>query len=266
MPEFFHFPLPIAHVQFMQSSMYLAQLQEQFGRIEKEIESGKTVTLNLTDNDRAISLRVSRDKVVEAAAPIELTASRKAPSLADNNRLTALATNTFTFDLGEANRQIEPAHLRAQTSKAAKKADASAEHQTRLDPGVPTPAVSFIGSEWLVVDDFKYAANGGFAITAKRGFKTDLASVPRLFWGFIASFELSLAGPIYHDLIYRSGGRVVLPDGEVSPADKVFAREEADDLFLELMTRNRIAYWKRNVAYLAVRWFGESSWQNRSTE
>ena len=95
----------------------------------------------------------------------------------------------------------------------------------------------------------------------QRGFRSDLASSPPLFWAIIASFELSLLAPIMHDLIYRSGGRVILPHGEVTPTGRIFERKEADDLFLELMTRAKVAYWKRNVAYLAVRGFGQSSWQ-----
>ncbi len=64
-----------------------------------------------------------------------------------------------------------------------------------------------------------------------------------------------------HDLIYRSGGEVILPHGAVRPTGRRFERREADDLFLELMTRAKVSYWKRNVAYLAVRGFGQSSWQ-----
>lgn len=64
--------------------------------------------------------------------------------------------------------------------------------------------------------------------------------------GCIASFELSLVAPVVHDLIYRSGGRVALPDGEISTPDTIFSRKEADDQFLEFMTRANVAYWKRN--------------------
>ncbi|MGB4886276.1 MAG: DUF1353 domain-containing protein, partial [Nitrospira sp.] len=126
---------------------------------------------------------------------------------------------------------------------------------------LPEPAVTYNNAEWVLLDDCRCAALDGFIVTAKRGFKTDLASIPRLLWGFIASFELSLVAPIVHDLIYGSAGTVALPDGEVTPADKRFDRKEADDLFLELMTRSKVAYWKRNVAYLAVRAFGGSSWR-----
>jgi hypothetical protein len=142
---------------------------------------------------------------------------------------------------------------------AAKPAVGSANLRRALE--LPEPAVTYNNAEWVLLDDCRCAALDGFIVTAKRGFKTDLASIPRLLWGFIASFELSLVAPIVHDLIYGSAGTVTLPDGEVTPADKRFDRKEADDLFLELMTRSKVAYWKRNVAYLAVRAFGGSSWR-----
>ncbi len=67
--------------------------------------------------------------------------------------------------------------------------------------------------------------------------RVHVQGIPRLFWALMASCELSLLAPIMHDLIYRSGGRVILPHGEVTPAGKIFERKEADDLFPELMTR-----------------------------
>ena len=254
----------IVNIQLMQSDAYWKRLQEQFNHIENEIESGKTVTLNLTDNDRTISLVVSRDKVSENTATIEPPATRKSRSLADNESLPALMTNTFNFDLGEANRQITPASVQAQIIKVAnERTESPHERQTRAASGLPDPAVSYNGDDWMLVDDFTCTTNDGLTITVKSGFKTDLASIPRLLWVFIASFELSMVAPIVHDLIYRSTGKVALPDGEVAPVNKIFTREEADDLFLELMTRAKVRYWKRNFAYLAVRGFGESSWQER---
>jgi hypothetical protein len=127
--------------------------------------------------------------------------------------------------------------------------------------GLPNPAIRYIGSDWLLAEDCVYITNDGFTIIAKSGFKTDLASIPRIFWALIASFELSITAPVFHDLIYRSAGEVALPDGEVIPIGKIFTRQEADDIFLELMTRAKISYWKRNVAYLSVRHFAESSWR-----
>ncbi len=251
----------IVHAQFTHTNAYLTQLIEQFARIDQHIENGETVTITMSDGDGSISLTVSRDKVVERAAPPQRPATGKAPALADNDSLVAALTKSFSFDIGEANRKISIGEIQSHLANAtaAKPAVGSANLRRALE--LPDPAVTYNNAEWVLLDDCRCAALDGFIVTAKRGFKTDLASIPRLLWGFIASFELSLVAPIVHDLIYGSAGTVALPDGEVTPADKRFDRKEADDLFLELMTRSKVAYWKRNVAYLAVRAFGGSSWR-----
>ena len=251
----------IVHAQFTHTNAYLTQLIEQFARIDQHIENGETVTITMSDGDGSISLTVSRDKVVERAAPPQRPATGKAPALADNDSLVAALTKSFSFDIGEANRKISIGEIQSHLANAtaAKPAVGSANLRRALE--LPDPAVTYNNAEWVLLDDCRCAALDGFIVTAKRGFKTDLASIPRLLWGFIASFELSLVAPIVHDLIYGSAGAVTMPDGEVMPADKRFDRKEADDLFLELMTRSKVAYWKRNVAYLAVRAFGGSSWR-----
>lgn len=130
-----------------------------------------------------------------------------------------------------------------------------------LRSALPKPVVTYDDPEWRLIDDCCYGALDGSVITAKRGLRSDLASIPRLFWAIIASHEFLLIVPIMHDVIYRCGGKVGVPHGEVEPAGRVFDRKAADDVCLELMTRSNISYWKRNVAYLAVLAFGPSSWR-----
>ncbi len=245
-------------MQFTQANAYLTELIKQFEGIEKRLEGGETVTLNLTDRGRTLSLVVSRESVVENAASARIPKAGSSSTLADNNSLVAALTKTYAFDLGEAHRNISTADLQARVKQASREtATAGAE----LIPKLPIPVLTHDGHLWVVAEDCRYAALNGCIITAKKGFRSDLASIPRLFWAIIASFELSLVAPIMHDLIYRCGGSVILPAGDVSPAGKTFNRKDADDLFLELMTRSNISYWKRNVAYLAVRAFGQSSWK-----
>jgi len=252
----------IVHAQFMSRNAYLGRLIEQCARIDQSIESGETVTLNISDGDRSIVLAVSRDKVVEQAASSPRFSMGKAPALADNESLVAALTKSFSFDLGEANRKISTGEIHAQLTKSlAAQRPVDFEANVHRTMELPEPAVTYKDPDWVVLADCRCTALDGFIVTVKQGFKTDLASIPRLLWVMIASFELSLVAPIVHDLIYRSAGSVALPDGDITPAGKRFNRKEADDLFLELMTRSKIAYWKRNVAYLAVRAFGGSSWR-----
>jgi hypothetical protein len=256
--------------QFSQSDPYTAQLTKQFKRIDQIIKNNGTVKLDLTENDRSISLTINHSRVVEGDLPIDVRASRKTRSPFDKNGLTTRPAETFSFDIVDINRHVSTDDIEAQINKHSvekergrlKPKSRSMSHTAAfVAPGLPNPAIRYIGDNWLLAEDCVYGTNDGFMITAKSGFKTDLSSIPRLFWALIASFELSITAPVFHDLIYRSAGEVAPPDGEVTPAGKIFTRHEADDIFLELMTRAKIPYWKRNVAYLAVRHFAESSWR-----
>ena len=68
----------IVHAQFTHTNAYLTQLIEQFTRIDQQIENGDTITINMCDGDRSMSLTVSRDKVVERATPPQRPAMGKA--------------------------------------------------------------------------------------------------------------------------------------------------------------------------------------------
>ena len=90
----------IVHAQFTHTNAYLTQLIEQFARIDQQIENGDTITINMSDGDRSMSLTVSRDKVVERATPPQRPATGKAPALADNDSLVAALTKSFSFGIG----------------------------------------------------------------------------------------------------------------------------------------------------------------------
>lgn len=130
----------IVNVQFTEANAYLTELIQQFARLDKRIEGGETVTLNLTEGDSAIALVVSREKVVKRLTPTDPSATRKAHTLADNNSLIAGLTKTFTFDLGEANRNITSADVQMQVRGATnRKRMPGAE---RLMAELPNPAVT----------------------------------------------------------------------------------------------------------------------------
>ena len=112
----------------------------------------------------------------------------------------------------------------------------------------------------------------GCKITVKKDFVTDLASVPRICWAFIAPWDVARAA-IIHDLLYkrirqyRAEKRKVTPytgTKEVNFENPTVIREAkkaADNVFHMAMkdAEPSVAGWKIAAAYYSVRMFGRWS-------
>lgn len=98
-----------------------------------------------------------------------------------------------------------------------------------------------------LADDLHIKFSGKRAtIIIEKGFKTDLASVPRPLWWFIAPTDWGILCPaIMHDYFYST---------------HIVTRATADWLFREKMKDFKMGIIKRNLAYLAVRSFGWIWW------
>lgn len=102
-------------------------------------------------------------------------------------------------------------------------------------------------------------------ITCKKGFVTDLASVPRICWMLIAPWDIARAA-IIHDLLYKRirQYRAKL-DNESLQYDEVdtykAAKNEADKVFLAAMkdADPSVPKWKIYSAYYSVVLFGRWS-------
>ena len=103
----------------------------------------------------------------------------------------------------------------------------------------------------------------GSKITVKRDFVTDLASVPRVCWAFIAPWDVARAA-IIHDLLYKrirqhrkAHSKSLGEDMEV--VNK--AKKASDDVFHMAMkdADPPVAGWKIAAAYYSVRMFGRWS-------
>ena len=96
-------------------------------------------------------------------------------------------------------------------------------------------------------------------IIVGEGFETDLASVPRMCWAFIAPWDVARAA-IIHDLLYK---RIRQYRGAGGDDKKVIseAKKAADDVFHMAMkdAAPSIANWKIASAYHSVRMFGRWS-------
>ena len=97
-------------------------------------------------------------------------------------------------------------------------------------------------------------------ITCKKGFTTDLASVPRICWAFIAPWDVARAA-IIHDLLYKRI-RQYRADALVEDKDVIKeAKKASDDVFHMAMkdAEPSVSGWKIAAAYYAVRMFGRWS-------
>lgn len=88
--------------------------------------------------------------------------------------------------------------------------------------------------EYEVVEDFK---------DVPKGFVTDGGSIPRFFWRVIGHpFESEYIDRyVEHDYDYAVGS---------------ISRKEADEKLREGLKADGMGFFKRNLIYFAVRWFG----------
>ena len=102
--------------------------------------------------------------------------------------------------------------------------------------------------EWELCEAL-YVYDGKRLFSIPKGFKTDLASIPRIVRPFMETCDLGVAAPIAHDWQYRRGDH------------GLYTRAQADDLFRRMMKHEGVAAWRRTLAYLAVRLFGRGAWR-----
>jgi hypothetical protein len=112
---------------------------------------------------------------------------------------------------------------------------------------------------WVVCEPWQHQVNG-FTLHVPAGFRTDLASIPRVLWwlpGF-APMELGVEAPIVHDLLYQNSG--VCRHRDEPP--HWFSRRDVDRIFKVLMREAGVGGFRRSVAWAAVRGFGWFAWKS----
>lgn len=95
-------------------------------------------------------------------------------------------------------------------------------------------------------------------VTAPKGLKTDMASVPRFAWMFIAPFDVARAAVI-HDVLYAAIRKYRYHGGDDAMAFE--AKKAADLVFKHAMddAEPAVPGWKKWACYNAVKLFGKSS-------
>jgi len=236
-----------------------AKLKKQIREINKRIADGETVEVTLEGEEKSAHLAVDAEGARRVKRKPRTPKNQPAGSADEVMGIDAPAADSaFHLDFG-ADDDISDAQI---TEKIEQAAALSQAVGVAGDTG-DLPRVVLTRDEakrvWVLFQKCSYRA-ADHTISAPANYETDLASIPRVFWSILAPEELSLAAPLFHDLIYRCGGR--LPEDGLNPFDgKLFERKEVDDLFLELMKKAKIPRWKRTAAYLAVRGFAGFAWK-----
>ena len=94
-------------------------------------------------------------------------------------------------------------------------------------------------------------------VSVPKGYITDLASVPRFCWAFIAPFDVARAA-VVHDILYEKINTAYKGEKILTKHDRERYRKVADDVFKEGMESAvpPVPKWKIWAAYNAVRGFG----------
>jgi Protein of unknown function (DUF1353) len=114
------------------------------------------------------------------------------------------------------------------------------------------------GKSYLVlIDDLIYISGGGVRIVIPKGFITDLASSPRIFWGIVPSDDPHYdRAAVLHDYGYVTKGKF--------GANLTFTKSGVDHLFLEAMRAEGNPEWKSVIMFMAVSLFGQSCYENKN--
>ena len=116
-------------------------------------------------------------------------------------------------------------------------------------------------TEWIVREDYIDTLTG---IKIPAGFKTDLSSVPSIFWPSIPAYGLGTVAPVVHDYMYRNAGKTFSMyhnDGSPWGYERAFTKKQADKYFRIHMRHEGIGHIKRFLAYNAVKFFAGCVWK-----
>jgi hypothetical protein len=102
--------------------------------------------------------------------------------------------------------------------------------------------------EWSLYEEFSYYDSKGTIYNIPKGFKTDFASVPRLFWNLFPPYGRYGKAAVLHDYLYSY---------------KILPKHEADLEFYEAMKVLEVDKITIKILYLSVKYFGYSAYYRR---
>ena len=118
--------------------------------------------------------------------------------------------------------------------------------------GAPLNILRFADRMYCLNADFEWtpgdpASAGIGKVVVPRGFVTDFASVPRVFWSVLAPDDSYVSAAVVHDWLYWS---------------QTVERRVADNAMRLAMEELPVSSWQITAVYRAVATFGDSAWQD----
>ena len=104
---------------------------------------------------------------------------------------------------------------------------------------------------WRVEREFTYyigEENSNEFVTVPKGFETDFASVPRLFWSILPPDGTYTQAAVLHDFLYSV---------------QLYTRKRSDEIFLEAMAVLRVWVVRRLIMFSQVRLWGFIPWNKK---
>lgn len=100
--------------------------------------------------------------------------------------------------------------------------------------------------------ELTYKHSSGKTFVVPKGFKTDFASIPRIFWNIIAPIGKHTLPSVLHDYLYEYGASLGI------------SRKEADKIFWDAMIESHVARITANVMWFCVRAFAKFHYNTKS--
>lgn len=111
----------------------------------------------------------------------------------------------------------------------------------------------FADPMWFLMNPIQWFPENGQqtykGFTVPKGFITDLASIPQVFWSILPPDGDYAYAAILHDYLYWT---------------QFYPRDQADMILQFVMQDFRVKQWKVDAIYKAVHTFGESAWNDNA--
>lgn len=115
---------------------------------------------------------------------------------------------------------------------------------------------------WRVVEKFYLNVPGHPTIVIPADFCFDAASIPKRLRWLLSPVGVLLLPGLVHDYSYCYNCLLCRKDGKIQKYMKCAGKDAFDSLFLEIANHVNGLSFVNKLAYLAVKYFGNSAWES----